>query len=54
MEIDRLTGSRKTMDLFHEKELDEKNQNLVDSIVKQKKERAFYDNFHEMIELEYD
>jgi PAS domain-containing protein len=37
-----------------EKELDEKNQNLVDSIVKQKKERAFYDNFHEMIELEYD
>ena len=53
MEIDRLTGSRKTMELFNEKELDEKNQHLVDSIVKQKKERAFYDNFDEMIELEY-
>ena len=54
MEIDRLTGSRKTMELFDEKELDEKNQHLVDSIVKQKKERAFYDNSHEMSELEYD
>ena len=54
MERDRLTGSTYIQDRINETEIPEKRQKMLESIVEQKKKRAFYENFHEVIEKNYD
>lgn len=54
MERDRLTGSTYIQDKLNETEIPEKRQKMLESIVEQKRKRSFYENFHEVIEKNYD
>lgn len=54
LEVDARTGSTKTLDLLNDKVIDEKRQRMIDAIVEEKKKRAFFENFHDVIEADYD
>lgn len=54
MERDRLIGSTYIQDKLNETEIPEKRQKMLESIVEQKRKRSFYENFHEVIEKNYD